>query len=416
MAGPFAGLLVVEIGQYVVAPVAAMHMAHGGARVIKVEPVGGDTYRLAMPIVPGESRHFIVKNRGKESLPLAIGADGVEEILHRLFLRADVVLTNMSPRTLRRHHLDYESVRAVNPRVVYGTVSAYGHVGAEAELPGMDVVAQARSGLMLALGAEKDGIPVHSEVQAADYATSLLLFAAVSTALFVRERTGVGQKVEVSLLAGALYLQGNTIHHLHDIDTWRESFVTDVLPRLRQEQASPAAIEAVREELRPDKGIRRDAYRVMRTADGAVAVGAASASLRRRFFELVGVADEGGPDGAAERTRLIDASVARQPTSHWVKELSAAGIPVSEVRHIEEILFDEHALQEGLVLDVEHELVGRYRTFGSPIRMSETPFDAHAPSPVFARHARTVLHELGYGDDEIDKLVAAGAVAVADAP
>ena len=410
MAGPFAGLLVVEIGQFVVAPVASMHLAHGGARVIKVEPPEGDLYRRAGPVVANESRHFVVKNRGKESVSLRIGADGVDEILRRLFARADVVLTNMSPQALTRHNLDYESVRVANPRVVYGTVSAFGHVGPEADLPGMDVVAQARSGLMLALGAEADGIPVHSEVQAADYATALLLLAGISTALFVRERTGEGQKVGVSLLAGALALQGNALHHLYDFDHWREDFVTDVLPRLRAEGRSPSEIAAAREEMRPDKGIRRDSYRVVRTSDGYVAVGAASPPARRRFFEIAGVPDEGGAPGESSRSAQVDAAFAEQPTDHWVKHLSAAGIPVAEVRHVEEMLFDAHVLAEDLVVDVDHELVGRYRTFGAPIGLSATPFRAGAPSPPFARHTRAVLLELGYSFDEIDALVAAGAV------
>jgi crotonobetainyl-CoA:carnitine CoA-transferase CaiB-like acyl-CoA transferase len=413
VAGPFEGLVVVEVGQYVVVPVASMQLAHGGARVIKVEPVDGDVYRRAAPLVPGESRHFLAKNRGKESVAVHIGADGVDEILTRLFERADVVLTNMSPRTLVRHHLDYESIRTVNPRVVYGSVSAYGHIGPESELPGMDVVAQARSGLMLALGAEHDGLPVHSEVQAADYATSSLLYGAVATALFARERTGQGQKVEVSLLAGALFLQGNAMHHLPDYDSWRERFVTEALPQVRRRGGSPTAIQNVRDELRPDKGIGRDSYRVVRTADGCLAVGAASAALRRRFFDIVGVADEGGAAGEPARTARLDVALAKQSTDYWIRELTAAGIPVSEVRHVEEMLFDEHVLSEELVVEVDHELVGRYRTMGAPIRMSATPFDARTPSPVFARHTRSVLSELGYTDHQIDRLVADGAVAVA---
>lgn len=412
MPGPFDGLLVVEIGQYVVAPVTAMQLAHGGARVIKVEPVEGDVYRRSGPIVPGESRHFIVKNRGKESVALRIGAEGVDGILARLFARADVVLTNLSPRGLARHGLDYESVRAVNPGVVYGTVSAYGHVGPEAELPGMDVVAQARSGLMLALGATDGDLPVHSEVQAADYATSLLLFAGVASALFARERTGEGQKVEVSLLGGALFLQGNSLHHLPEHDEWRERFVTDVLPRVRSDGGGPHEIESARADIRPDKGIRRDTYRIIRTADGCIAVGAASVALRRRFFEIVGVDDAGGPGGEADRTAAIDAAVGAKRTGHWVSELTAAGIPVSEVRHVEEMLFDDHVRDEGLVVEVDHELVGRYRTLGAPVRLSATPFTAGAPSPVFARHTGSVLAELGYSAAEVEQLVAAGAIAL----
>jgi crotonobetainyl-CoA:carnitine CoA-transferase CaiB-like acyl-CoA transferase len=318
----------------------------------------------------------------------------------------------MSPSALVRHGLDYDAIREINPRVVYGTVSAFGHVGPEAHLPGMDVVAQARSGLLFALGAEVDGLPHHSEVQAADYATSLLLLAGLATALYVRERTGEGQKVEVSLLAGGLALQGNALHHLEDHDHWRQEFVSSALPEMRRVGATPSQISQRREELRPDKGIHRSAYRVVRTADSYVAVGAGSPQARKRFFEIAGVDYDDDPARADEVTARLDAALAAHPTQHWLSQLQAAGVPVAEVRHVEELLFDDHVRAEGLVVDVDHELVGRYRTFGAPIRLSATPFDASAPSPRFARHTRAVLRELGYTDDEIAELAAAGAVVV----
>lgn len=408
-AGPFAGLTVVELGQFVVVPVAAMQLAHGGARVIKVEPPGGDNYRRSHPVVGDESRHFLAKNRGKESISLRIGAPGVDEVLRRLFARADIVLSNLSPAALARHGLDYESVRAANPRVVYGTVSAFGHVGPEAPLPGMDVVAQARSGLLLALGAESaDGLPVHSEVQAADYATSLLLLSGLATALYVRERTGEGQKVEVSLLAGGMALQGNSLHHLEDHDDWRVGFLEDDLPRLRREGRSPSEIGARREELRPDKGIHRTTYRVVRTADSYLAVGAGSPQARLRFYEACGVAYDDDPGRAGELRAALDAALVARPTSHWLEVLGAADVPVAEVRHVEELLFDEHVAAEGLVVDVEHELVGRYRALGAPIRLSGTPFVADRPSPTFARHTREVLSELGFSSAEVEALLASG--------
>ena len=133
MTGPFAGLTVVEIGQFVVVPFASLQLAQGGARVIKVEPPEGDVYRRNHPVVANEGRHYLVKNRGKESIALRIGSPGAEEVLHRLFAQADVVVTNMSPQALIRHRLDYDSVREINPSVIYGTavrVRARGSRGA----------------------------------------------------------------------------------------------------------------------------------------------------------------------------------------------------------------------------------------------------------------------------------------------
>jgi crotonobetainyl-CoA:carnitine CoA-transferase CaiB-like acyl-CoA transferase len=412
--GPFGDLTVLELGQFVVVPFCATQLAHGGARVIKVEPVHGDAYRLGNLVAPKESRQFLTKNRGKESIALRIGDPETAPILDALIAAADVVLTNMSPAALARHGLDYEAVAAKNPRVVYGIVSAFGHAGPEAPLPGMDVVAQARSGLMQALGAERDGLPVHSEVQVADYSSSLLLLAGVTSALYVRERTGRGQKVEVSLLAGALAVQNNSLHHVYGVDeAWRDPFLHDDLPRLRAAGAAASDIEAVREAARPDKGIHRSTYRVMRTADGAVAV-AGAGQARLRFLEVLGLRAEAATLDPDALTARVDEIIAGEPSAVWLARLRPVDVPVAEVRNVEELIFDEHVAAEGLMVDVEHPVVGRYRTLGALFGLSDTPLQADRPSPSFAADTRAVLADLGWSDEAIDDLAARGLIAVAD--
>jgi crotonobetainyl-CoA:carnitine CoA-transferase CaiB-like acyl-CoA transferase len=412
--GPFGDLTVLELGQFVVVPFCATQLAHGGARVIKVEPVHGDAYRLGNLVAPKESRQYLTKNRGKESIALRIGDPATQPIVDGLLAMADVVLTNMSPAALARHGLDYESVAAKNPRLVYGIASAFGHRGPEAPLPGMDVVAQARSGLMQALGAELDGLPVHSEVQVADYSASLLLLAGVTTALYARERSGRGQKVEVSLLAGALAVQNNSLHHVYGVDeAWRDPFLRDDLPRLRAEGAPASAIEAVREAARPDKGIHRSTYRVMRTADGCIAV-AGAGQARLRFLDALGLREPAATLAPDELTARIDEVVGSEPSAVWLARLRPVDVPVAEVRNVEELIFDEHVAAEGLMVDVEHPVVGRYRTLGALIGLSDTPLQPDRPSPSFAAHSRAILDELGYTADAVDELVRQGVVAVAD--
>ncbi len=295
---------------------------------------------------------------------------------------------------------------------MYGIVSAFGHTGPEAPLPGMDVVAQARSGLMEALGAERDGLPVHSEVQVADYASSLLLLAGVTTALYARERTGRGQKVEVSLLAGALAVQNNSLHHVYGIDeAWRDPFLHDDLPRLREAGASASAIEAVREAARPDKGIHRSTYRVMRTADGAVAV-AGAGQARIRFLQAIGLRDEAATLTPDELTARVDEIIGSEPSAVWLARLQPVDVPVAEVRNVEEMIFDSHVAAEGLMVDVEHPVVGRYRTLGALFGLSDTPLRADRPSPSFAADTRSILTELGWSAAEIDALAAADKIAL----
>lgn len=409
--GPFDGITVVEIGQFVVVPVCAQQLAWGGARVIKVEPPEGDNYRRSNQLSGNESRAYLAKNRAKESIALQIGSDGADDVLRRLFAEADVVLVNMSPTATARHGLDYESVRQHNPQIIHGSVAAFGHVGLEAALPGMDGVAQARSGLLFALGAEDSaGVPHHSEVVAADYAAAMLLFGGVATALFARERTGQGQKVEVSLLGGALALQGNALIHLEEHDQWRREFVEEELPRCRSERRSPTEIESRREMFRPDKNERRRAtHRVIPTSDGYIAVAAGSQRLKNLLFELTGVDPTKAAD-LAGITAGLDAAVGARPTAHWITELQRGGIPVAEVRHVDEMLFDEHAFAEGLIVEGEHPVIGPYRAFGPAVRLSGTPLEASAPSPRFACHTLPVLRELGYDDAQIAVLASDRAV------
>lgn len=411
MSGPFDGLTVVEFGQFVVAPFCAQMMADAGARVIKVEPLTGDSYRSELQVAPMESRQFLIKNRGKESIALSLSHPDAAPVVRGLIEAADVVLVNLSPAATSRRGLDYDSVAQINPRVIYGAVTAYGHTGPEASLPGMDVVVQARSGVMSSLAAEHDGLPHHSEVQLADYSSAIMLFGAVSAALFHRESTGEGQRVDVSLLGSALALQNNSLAHVYATDQWRSEFVDTVLPEMRRDGASWAQVEEVRGRMRPDRRRHVQHYRVFRTSDGAVAVGAGSQPSRRRLANVAGIEQELFENDPAEfGARLVEV-IAGRSTDTWVEDLRAADVPVAAVRHIEELFFDPHVAAEGLMADYEHPVVGRYRGFGVPFRMSATPLDGGGRgSPVFASSTDTVLAELGFDASTRSALAESGAV------
>lgn len=411
MSGPFHGVTVVEFGQFVVVPFCSQLMADAGARVIKVEPPTGDSYRSGpAQLAAGETRQFLIKNRGKESIAIDLAHPDAQQVIHRLIETADVLLVNLSPSAVRRRGLDYDTVASINPRVIYGAVTAFGRVGPEAPLPGMDVVVQARSGLMTSLAAEQDGLAQHSEVQLADYSTALLLFGGVAAALYIRERTGVGQRIDASLLGTALALQNNSLSHVYGADDWRNEFVAKQLPELRRQGADHAAIEEVRRSMRPDAPTHTAHYRVFRTWDGSVALGAGSPLARHRLAEATGL-DGTLADWAPEEfgTQLAEVLMTRTSTE-WVELLRASDVPVAEVRHLEEMLFDPHVEAEGLVADYEHETVGRYRGLGVPMSMSATPLHASAASPPFARHTTPILAELGFDEDEIAGLLDANAV------
>lgn len=396
MTGPFDGLTVVEFGQFVVVPFCSQLMADGGAEVIKVEPLTGDSYRSWDDgLGPDESRQFLIKNRGKRSVSLDLSHPRASEVVRALVESADVVLVNLSPAAVSRRGLDYETLSGINERIIYGAVTAYGQVGPEAKRPGMDVVVQARSGLLSSLGAQQDGVPFHSEVQVADYSAAMLLFGGISAALYVRERTGKGQRVDVSLLGGALAVQNNSLGHVHEHDGWRTEFVEEQLPALLEAGASRQEVEEVRRAMRPDPPNHTAHYRIFRTGDGFLAVGAGSPAARRRLAEATGLAAEVAHQDAATFGRELEVVLKSRSTDSWAETLLDSDVPVAKVRHVDELMFDEHAMAEGLITDFDHPQVGRYRGLGSPIRMSSTPMTATRPSPTFAVDTFSVLTERG---------------------
>jgi formyl-CoA transferase len=180
---PFHGVSVLEFGHFIAVPWAGQVLADGGAHVIKIEPPEGEPSRYIAPIVPGESRHFVIRNRGKHALPLDLRHPDAREILEALLARADVVLANMRPGLAAELGLEYEQLAPRYPRLVVGTVTAFGPRGPDAALAGMDHVVQARSGLMVTGGRVLDGLPTSGESPIADYMAATLLAFGVATAL-----------------------------------------------------------------------------------------------------------------------------------------------------------------------------------------------------------------------------------------
>src|SRR5215510_928367 len=215
---PFAGIEVVEFGQFIAVPFCGQLLAEGGARVIKVESLEGDPVRHLAPVAPGESRHFVSRNRGKHSLPLDLKHPDARRILDALLARADVVLINMRPGLAAELGVEYEQLAPRHPRLIVGTVTAFGAHGPDAPLAGMDFVVQARSGLMVTGGKVKDGLPTSGDTPIADYMAAALLAFGVASALYRRERTGRGGRVDTSLLMAALALQNNLMIRVESVD------------------------------------------------------------------------------------------------------------------------------------------------------------------------------------------------------
>jgi crotonobetainyl-CoA:carnitine CoA-transferase CaiB-like acyl-CoA transferase len=414
-ARPFAGIEVVEFGQFIAVPFCAQLLAEGGAHVVKVESLEGDPVRQLAPLAPGETRHFISRNRGKHSLPLDLRHPASAEVVERLLSRADVVLTNFRPGLAAELGLDHASLASRHPRLIVGNVSAFGAHGPDAQLAGMDLVIQARSGLMATAGRLEKGVPTGGEAPIADYTCALSLSFGIASALLRRERTGRGGQVDVALLFAGLLLQNNSMLRVEGADGLTHASARHRLAEMRA-QARPFA-----EQMTVVPTIRTPAmtnvyYRVYATHDSAMAVACGSPALRRTFIRALGLTDEALDAAVADplahymalRPR-VEAVVASRTTGEWKAVLDAHGVPAAGVRLALELLDDEQVLANGFVHDLPHPEVGPIRVLAPPVRMDGDGFQPAAATPAFGSETSAILESLGFGPDEIDRLIADGA-------
>jgi len=416
-AQPFAGVTVLELGQFVAVPWAGQVLADGGAHVIKIEPPEGEPSRHIAPLAPGESRHFAIRNRGKHALPLDLKHPDAREILDALLARADVVLINMRPGLAAELGVEHEQLAPRHPRLIVGSVTAFGPRGPDAALAGMDMVVQARSGLMVTGGKiGASGLPTTGESPIADYMAAALLAFGVAAALFRRERTGRGGRVDTSLLQSALALQNNLMIRVENVDGPRHADFREWLGEARR-GGVPFAEQAERMPRNRPVAMAAVYYRTYATKDAALAVACGSPSLRRKFIAAVGHADPALAGGVvdvdahyAELKQAVESTVASRTTEEWQGLLAAAGVPASRVALPLEILDDAQPAANAMFARQEHPALGPITVFGPPLRLDGDGFAAAPPTQAFGSEARSILEWAGFAGGDVDRLLAGGAV------
>jgi crotonobetainyl-CoA:carnitine CoA-transferase CaiB-like acyl-CoA transferase len=422
-ARPFAGIEVVEFGQFIAVPFCAQLLAEGGARVIKIESLEGDPVRQLNPLPGGDTRHFLSRNRGKHSLPLDLRHPRVREIIDRLLARADVVLTNFRPGLAEEMGLDYASLAEHYPRLIVGAVSAFGRQGPDALLAGMDLVVQARTGLMASLGRVDGGVPASGEAPVADYVCALSLAFGVSSALLRRERTGRGGEVSAALMMAALVAQNNSFVRVESVDGTVHANVRARLAEMRKagrpftEQAD--AVVSARTPAMLDVY-----YRTYNTKDDVVGIACVSPGLQRTFMTMLGLEDN-GPRSAADRAaseayyselgRRCEAVMASRTSAEWKPIFDKHGVPGAPVRFSTELFDDEQARANGFFHDLPHPVLGPVRVLAPPVKMDGEGFQPGAPTAPFASETRALLAELGFDAVQTDQLIAAGVTRVSAA-
>ena len=330
-----------------------------------------------------------------------------------LLEQADVTIVNFRPGQGEKLGLDYATVSRANPRIVYAQNTAFGPQGPLAGKPGMDILLQAYTGMtpMTATGPKPPGDPY------VDYTAALLMAWGIATALYNRERTGVGQKLDVSLLQAALVIQNNSIHHVDAVDGWRAGFV-EHLKTAFAEGRTMAEVLRERETLKPS--ISPPYYGFFETRDGHIVIAAGGRGLQVRVAKLLGIEDPALSDpnfkidDIAAYTRAMRARsaarLAEETTASWLAKFNAAGLPAGEYRLKDEIFDDPHVWENGYLTRLEHEEVGGMTVVAPPVKFSETPMSTTTASPTLGKHSREILAETGLSEEEIDSLVTAGVV------
>ncbi|MGI9597268.1 MAG: CaiB/BaiF CoA transferase family protein [Acidimicrobiales bacterium] len=420
----FGDVTVVELGQYIAAPYCAELLAHGGADVISIEPVDGGPTRHNSPLgPPGDGRQYVIKARGKRAIPLRLSSDEGKAIVGELVGRADVLITNLRPGLAGELGLGWERLRSEQPSLVFAEVNGFGDRGPLSTVACVDIVAQAASGLVRSLGRREEGRAVPSDVMIADYTTGTLLAFGIAAALRHRDRTGLGQRVATSLIAGCLTAQHRRANRFDRIDGWHAELSAKLGHGDDHSGGETGGIDidtvaAWREE---QIGTPPFFYNCYVVGDGEVAVGAVAAN-GPRLLEIAGLdpADLEAPAQlagmtVAETADLVAAKLAGRSADALVEELRAAGVPSARVCFLEEALANPDLHAAGLLQTFDHPRLGPTTMPAPPVTFSATPCIPAETTPRFGEHTDQLLRDLGYDEALIDRLVDDGIVARATA-
>jgi formyl-CoA transferase len=420
--GPLAGVKVLEFTQIIAGPFCCMILSDMGAEVTKFEPVEGEPWRTFGELIPKESRTFASLNRGKKGVAIDMRQPEARQAIYRLVEDIDVVVINYRPGVAESLGIDYGTLRAINPKLIYCENTAFGRQGPLSKRGGYDIVVQALTGLMAGEGKMDGAVPTAAYPAPIDYATGIQMSNSICAALYYREKTGKGQRIDCTLMGTSLAMQTSQF-------TWIDAFDDAVIPPLLEElKQARAEVKSFTEQTQVRQKYRPAApgniyYRVYQTKDGFLALGALSHGLRTKVLEVTRLNDpryhedgtfELAPEGwETIGPRLVgeaEALMLTRTTEEWGALFEAAGVPSGPVYFIEELFENPQTLANGLVTEFDHELLGHMRMVAPPFQMSESPLEPQGPSPVLGADTDDVLARVGFRHDQIAALREAGKI------
>jgi formyl-CoA transferase len=385
------GIRVLDVTQVMAGPFCAMQLCDMGADVIKVEPPGGDSTRSMTGASGHESPSFNAVNRGKRGIVLDLGTARGRDVVRRLLAKADILIENFRPGVMARFGLDYATLAPDHPALIYASISGYGQTGPDASKGGFDLIAQGVSGLMSITG-EAGRPPVKIGVPLTDLGAGLFALSAILAALHYRNRTGLGQYIDTSLVEAGVALS-----------VWEAT-------EYFGSREPPEPLGSAHRMTAP--------YQAIRCADGYIILAAGTDRLFERLSTVLGHPEWAADPAFANDTQRvrnrailvdrIEAITTRETRAQWLARFDAAKLPCGPINDYAETFDDPQVQARAMIVDVDHPVLGPLRTLGSPIKMSATPPVADRRAPLLGEHTREVLVEIGYGEEDIKAILAEG--------
>ena len=371
-------VIVVDLSRVLAGPYCTMMLGDMGATVIKIEQPGkgDDTRRFGPPYIAGESAYYLGLNRNKFGIALDFSTPEGKEQLLKLILKATVLVQNFRPGSLTRKGLGYEDLRAINPGLIYCSISGYGQTGPRRDLPGYDFIAQAESGLMSVTGEiDGDPMPVGSPIE--DIASGMYACMSILAALRVRDRTGKGQHIDISLLESAVTMLGNVA----------SNYLGSGEEAKRYGNGHPNIVP----------------YQAFRTRDGHIAVACGNDGLYADLCRLLQREDlitdarfatnSQRQQHRHELIAILQEIFRQRDTDDWLTMLRSAGIPSSPINTVSEVFRDPQLEARGLVWECQHPTAGTIHFVGSPIHFSETPTRLYKAPPLLGEDNAMFLND-----------------------
>lgn len=382
---PLEGVRVLDLTNVMAGPYCTMVLGDLGAEVIKLESLDGDSTRNFEPKVNDESYCFAVLNRNKKSISVDMKAPAGKDIVMRLAARSDVVIENFRPGVVKKLGIDYESLKQVNPGLIYASMSGFGQTGPYGRKGGFDIIAQGMSGIMMMTG-HPGGRPAKVGIAMNDIACGVTTLYGILGAFIGKLRHGTGQYLETSLLEAGLAWS------IWEFGAYYGGGEHPTATGTRHRRSAP--------------------YQAFRSKDGYVTVGASGEKLWRAFALEVCNKPQWLEDPRFARNPLrvknaealqeeIEQLFTTQPTAYWVEKLDAAGVPGGPVYTYDQTLADPQVQHRRMVYDIEHPVIGPMKTLGLPLKSGGELTAIRKPAPLLGQHTREVLADLGLDADSL---------------